>query len=49
MTFLPVLLEVDGVDVPGAGHVDLARDHRLLGADAAGLLGGELMLTPYFL
>ena len=35
-------LEVDGVDVPGAGHVHLAGGHRVLGADAAVLLGGEL-------
>ena len=39
---LALRLEVDGVDVPGTGEVDLARGHRVLGADAAVLLGGEL-------
>ena len=34
---LALLLEVDGVDVPGTGPIDLARNHRVLGADAAGL------------
>ena len=42
-------LEVDGVHVPGAGHVDLPGDHRGLGADAARLLGRELHVDAVLL
>src|ERR1035437_5079776 len=35
-------LEVDGVDVPRSGHVDLTGGHRVLGTNAAVLLGRKL-------
>ena len=49
MTFLPCHLEIDRVDIPGAGEIHLAGDDGVLGADAALLLGAELTLTPCFL
>src|ERR1035437_2165373 len=35
-------LEVDGVDVPRAGHVDLTGGHRVLGTNATVLFGRKL-------
>jgi hypothetical protein len=42
-------LEVDGMHVPGAGHVDLAGDHGRLGPDAAVLFSGQLDVDSVFL